>query len=645
MPYFKLAVFAAAMLIIAAAAGAQQPDWVWAGSAGGAGNDIGEEIAVDAAGNSYVVGSFNGSAQFGATTLTSAGYEDAFIAKCGPGGNWLWARRAGGSMRDQCFSVAADAAGNCVITGSFYSPQMACGGYTLSNAGSFTSTDIFVAGINSEGDWLWAVRAGGTASDAGLAVALDPAGNACLTGSFRSLANFGPYSLTSFSATDIFAAKLSSAGSWTWVAQAGGGGAESGICVEAGSDGGMWIAGVFSSNIITFGAATLANPNPGYSEACVARLSPSGDWLWAKRGGGSGSDGVNAVVADAAGNLYVTGFYDATATFGTATLQNTGGLDLFAAKLDAAGNWVWASKAGGGLTEQGWDIALDGGSYIYIAGDFQGTTYFGGTAQTSQSGGAGYSTDGFIARISSNGIWEGVVALGGAGTDRCLGLAAGLNADLLVCGSFEGPVVTEAGDLPLYGGIDIFAAKINDKSLTLLTPNGGETYPANSLQSITWIAAGIGSVYLDYSLDAGASWIALAGGSALPANPGQFNWYVPNLNVSQAKVRIRSTEQPGLSDESAAPFVIYVPFPAPAWVSVQTAPAAQDAVLLSWNPVTSNLNGEHISPAGYNIYCSPNPGPGLEGYTLLAFAAGTEYLHATPEAASLFYRVTAVVNP
>lgn len=645
MPYFKLAVFAGALLIIAATAGAQQPDWVWAGSAGGAGNDIGEEIAVDAAGNSYVVGSFSGSAQFGSTTLNSAGFEDAFVAKCGPWGNWLWARRAGGSMRDQCFSVAADAAGNCVIAGSFYSPQMVFGVYSLSNSGSLTSTDIFVAKISSAGDWLWASSAGGTASDAGQAVAMDPAGNVYLTGAFRSVANFGPYSLNSFNLTDIFAAKLSAAGNWIWVSQAGGSGGETAVCVEADSEGGVWIAGNFSSDFISFGSTTLANPNPGYPEAWVGRLSPAGAWLWAKRGGGVGSDGVNAVTADADGNLYITGFFDATATFGTATLQCTGGLDLFAAKLDPSGNWVWASKAGGGQSEQGWGIALDGGSYIYIAGEFQGTTYFGGTAQTSQAGNSGYSIDGFIARITTGGIWQGVEAVGGAGTDRCLGLATGLNADILVCGSFEGAVSTEAGDLPFFGGIDVFAAKINDKSLTLLSPNGGETYPANSLQSITWIAAGIGSVYLDYSLDAGASWNPLAGGTAIPANPGQFSWYVPNLNVSQAKVRVRSAEYPSHFDESAATFVIYVPFLPPAWVIAQTGPAGQEAVLLTWDPVTSNLNGEHIVPAGYNVYGSPNPGPGLDGYTLLGFAAGTEYLHASPEAASLFYRVTAVVNP
>jgi hypothetical protein len=70
-------------------------DFSWAKSAGGSGGDYGQSIAVDADGNSYVSGYFEGTAIFGGTTLTSSGGTDIFIAKMNAVGNWQWVKQAG----------------------------------------------------------------------------------------------------------------------------------------------------------------------------------------------------------------------------------------------------------------------------------------------------------------------------------------------------------------------------------------------------------------------------------------------------------------------------------------------------------------------------------------------------------------------
>ena len=95
---------------------AQNVDWLWAKKAGGTALDFGWDIAVDANGNSYITGSFYDSSTFGTTTLTSSGYDDIYVAKMDSNGNWLWAKKAGGTDFDFGNSIAVDANGNSYVT-------------------------------------------------------------------------------------------------------------------------------------------------------------------------------------------------------------------------------------------------------------------------------------------------------------------------------------------------------------------------------------------------------------------------------------------------------------------------------------------------------------------------------------------------
>src|SRR5581483_7938076 len=91
----------------------------WAVKAGGAGSCRGLAIKTDATGNSYVTGYFNGSATFGATTLTSAGLQDVFIAKYDNTGKLLWVVDAGGTLSDIGNAITIDNSGNVLVTGEF----------------------------------------------------------------------------------------------------------------------------------------------------------------------------------------------------------------------------------------------------------------------------------------------------------------------------------------------------------------------------------------------------------------------------------------------------------------------------------------------------------------------------------------------
>jgi len=123
---------------------------VWVQKAGGAASEQGRGIAVDHEGNCYVTGFFSGNCSFSGQELIGSGSApEIFVAKYGPVGNLLWARKAGGSAVDQGQAIAVDHAGGSYVTG-FVQGAVTFGGIVL--PGPIIGNDVFVAKYNSKGD-------------------------------------------------------------------------------------------------------------------------------------------------------------------------------------------------------------------------------------------------------------------------------------------------------------------------------------------------------------------------------------------------------------------------------------------------------------------------------------------------------------
>src|SRR5690606_19324646 len=108
----------------------------------------------------------------------------------------------------------------------------------------------------------------------------------------------------------------------------------------------------------------------------ISKLDTLGNFVWAKKIGGIGSDYSNSIALDNYGNVYTTGYFEDTVDFdpgfGVSYLNSTGGKDIFICKLDTSGNFVWAKKIGGSGTDAGNSIAVDNLGNIYITGYFEG---------------------------------------------------------------------------------------------------------------------------------------------------------------------------------------------------------------------------------------------------------------------------------
>ena len=305
---------------------AQSEVWQWAKQAGGTYWDEGCDIAIDSSGNSYVTGFFKETASFGSTNLTSSGQDDIFVAKLDSSGNWLWTKQAGGTNYDGGYSIAIDSSGNSYVTG-YFRGTASFGNTTLTSSGQ---DDIFVAKLDSNGNWLWAKKAGGTNNDEGHGIATDSSGNSYVTGYFYGTASFGSTTLTSSGDIDIFVAKLDSSGNWLWVKQAGGASTDHGNSITIDSSGNSYVTGYFYSVTASFGTTTLTSN--GESDIFVAKLDSSGNWLWAKKAGGAYYDYGYSIATDSSGNCYLSGSFSGTASFGGINLTSSGGEDIFVAK-------------------------------------------------------------------------------------------------------------------------------------------------------------------------------------------------------------------------------------------------------------------------------------------------------------------------
>ena len=228
----KSLILCLVLLCGAAVLPAQTPQWQWVTAAVGTDEEAlnyGYSIAIDNQGNQYICGTFDGLVTFGSHILTSLGgdiYGDIFVAKLDPAGNWLWAVRAGGFFDDMASGIALDGSGNIYVTGQF-------GG--IANFGTHTLTanvydddycDIFVAKLDADGNWLWAIKAGGSHDDYGNSIAIDAAGNGYVIGDYEGTATFGNHALTATGGEwyekDIFVAKFNPSGEWLWAVSGGG---------------------------------------------------------------------------------------------------------------------------------------------------------------------------------------------------------------------------------------------------------------------------------------------------------------------------------------------------------------------------------------------------------------------------------------
>lgn len=375
--------------------------------------------ACDSSGSAYFVGEFVSEIAFGDTVLYSSGNKlEIFLVKYDSTGQFIWARSAGGTGDDFCFEVATDNDGNIYMTGNF-SGQAHFGNFTLTSTGE---NDIYLAKYNSEGTCLWVNQAGGPGFfDNAIVLDLDLAGNIYITGCFDSTATFGDTTLVSgFPSSgdpgqewggDIFLAKYKTTGEFEFAKYLPGTEhANRGHGIVCCGDGSFYLSGKYEG---TLDIDTCVLTSAGDYDIFLARFNSSGQVIWVRSAGSESDDkpSPSGIYADE-GSVYLTGYFQDTASFSGHQLVSSGGWDNFLVKYDTLGNMIWATRDGGSGNDRGYSVTKSH-DLLYVTGYFMNEVLFGGTTHLISAGGK----DVFVSIYDVNGVFQWADSHGGQGED------------------------------------------------------------------------------------------------------------------------------------------------------------------------------------------------------------------------------------
>jgi hypothetical protein len=295
-------------VFVAAFDRAGEPQWLW--TAGGIDSDGANAVVAAPDGGWVVGGSFSQTVEFQDITLKSRGGTDAMLVKLAANGDVEWVRQFGGHYNDTISHLAIDVRGNVYVQGVFRDIADWGGKPLTAHGGS--DNDIILGKYDANGDHVWSQNFGNAFNDVAGGLAIDPAGNISMVGSFDKSVSFGD-----------------------------------------GDD----------------------HTSLGEADAFVARYTTNGKLLWARTYGADREDIAFGVAVDAAGNTVTAGWFQGSVDLGTGKgpLASQGNKDVFALKLDPSGGLVWAQRWGDRDHDQARAVAVDNKGAAIVVGIYRFT--------------------------------------------------------------------------------------------------------------------------------------------------------------------------------------------------------------------------------------------------------------------------------
>ena len=534
----------AATFVISSAPAFAQVDTAWVRRYNGPG-DAGDEaaaIAVDGSGNVYVTGkSYGSGTHHDYTTITydtdgniisgwptrydgPAGstdeahaiavdgsgnvyvtgwsyhgvtHDDYATIKYYPSGDTTWVRRYNmANIRDHAEAIAVDASGYVYVTGSSWT------------SGAYV--DYATIKYYPNGDTVWVRRYDkpGNSAENAESIAVDDSGNVYVTG----------WSSGSRTGSDYATIKYYPNGDTAWVRRYNGPGNSVDLAVAIAVDG--------SNNVYVTGPSW--GIGTGFDYATI-KYYPNGDTAWVRRYNGPANftDDAFDIAVDGSGNVYVTGGSDQTSQYPRPT-------DYATIKYYPDGDTAWVRRYNGpgDSTDQAVSIAVDGSGNVYVTGkSWGGETDFD------------YAT----IKYDPNGNQLWVERYNGPGNDYDLASAIAVDdySNIYVTGYTSG-----SGTLPDYATIKYITYPI-----TIVSPNGGETWRGGWQYYIRWLSQGFtGDVRIEYSLTSGASFDSVIVWSY--PNTGEYLWEVPCISSNYCRVRVCDAIDCDPADTSDSDFII-----------------------------------------------------------------------------------------
>lgn len=439
---------------------------------GGGGPDEGHGIAVDVQGNAYITGSAGSLdfPLKNAIQTKQGGSGDAFITKLNATGQALiYSTYLGGLGTDAGSAIAVDGAGNAYVIGSTFSTDFPTAHAFQASKGA--QEDAFVAKINPGGTALvYSTYLGGNAVDEGNGIAVDSAGNAYLTG-YTASSNFpvqSPLRSSNASSVDAFVTKLNPAGSaLVYSTYLGGSATDYATAIAIDSTGSAYVTGIVTSDDFP-----LANPidnklgSHAVDDIFVTKFNPAGSALvYSTYLGGGSADDPYAIAVDKSGNAYITGRTNSSDFPLTNGIQSERfAFDMFVSEINPSGSaLVFSTFIGGHGSESGRGIAVDQLGNIHVAGEGTSTDFPVVSPLQATSGGGPAPQDALVLLLGTAPPVKGLTITGAA--DNLTGAAVVPGGWFFVTGSdlsdvtriWGGSDFDSSGNLPTdLNGVEVW---------------------------------------------------------------------------------------------------------------------------------------------------------------------------------------------
>jgi hypothetical protein len=421
-------------------------NFIWSRKMGGGDLDQAYDIAVDGSGNVYTTGYFTNSADFdpgaGSTILTvgSLSVEAAFISVLNSSGSFVAAKQITGTdALTRGLRIRLDASNNVYLCGYF-------GGVVDfdPNAGTVNLTatgpeDAYVLKLNSSLNYVWAKRTGGASAVRANGMDIDGLGNVIVTGQYIGTVDFDPNAgttnMTSVNSNDIYVQKLDASGNFSWARSMGGTMDNYGLTVKVDQNNEIYVAGQFSGTVdFDPGVGTNNLSATGSFDLFVTKLNTSGNYILARKIGGSGVDYLNNITTLGTSQIFIGGYFEGTVDFdinaGVSNLSSSGARDIFLTK------WDFCTVAPSGLGSiSGLNSLCAGVNQTYSVTPVIGATSYTWTLPGGWSGTS--STNSISATAGSSGSIT-VLASNGCGNSGTVSLPITVNTIPSVPGTISG---------------------------------------------------------------------------------------------------------------------------------------------------------------------------------------------------------------
>lgn len=454
---------------------AQVPQWNWVIGANSGNEETASAIAYDSVGGAaIVVGQWetNINTQFPGLFNTYGG-SDGFVTRILQNGTVDWAFRVGGVGNDFVTDVAVDPAGNIYLIGGFVNVANFIGIPPSTNmqTTALANQDVFVTKYTSAGVLLWVQHFSSGADVNGCAIATGPNG-VYITGDYGpDTLRAGALKVGPIGGGDMFTAKLNANnGSVVWLKRAGGNLADFSLDIAVDATHAYILGNYDSPNITYDGAGLLTNVSTGLLDISVAKLDESnGNVVWSEHMGGVVDDEGNGIALDQ-NSVYVTGGMDDNGSFvffpGTTRTTGNSGLDIFVTSLSKAtaqANWAVVESNTVATNSLGRDLVVDGSGTVYVTGIMGGITAFNAGLNPITSS----NSDIFISAYqASTGNYVWAKGSGSTGNDEGFGIDKGPSGIVYATGTYTNTAMYDLLSLPTGGGNNFWVGKLGDQPHT-----------------------------------------------------------------------------------------------------------------------------------------------------------------------------------